>query len=73
MTPLIATIEQVQAGIVTLVTPDGQRLTLPEQAFHGTPTIGASARLAAVVAGTEANGEGPLAHALLNELLGSST
>jgi hypothetical protein len=73
MIPVSAKVEQLQDGQIHLKTTDGQTFRLPETAVHGTPTVGSELRLIGVVGGTEANGEGPLAHALLNELLGFST
>lgn len=73
MLPVTATIERLQDNQVYLLFADGQTLHLPETAFHGTPSVGSTVRIMSAVSGTEASSEGALAHALLNELLGSST
>jgi hypothetical protein len=70
MSPLTATVRQIDGNVALLELEDGQSLRLPLTVLEGTPKPGSVVRLLAVTHGGEDAGRQAIAKHLLNELLG---
>ena len=71
--PMTLTIQEIVADVATCRTMDGQVWRIPLNAIHGTPKAGSELRLIAAASGAEDAGKTEFAHAIINELLGSTS